>query len=688
MTYTLKFLCNLARLQSNLRRLLTPLLVLLLLAPTAYGQISRDDPNSPSRFRAVDFPYQAIVSAHNAPVYSGPDEVHYATDELSSGEVVVVYRHDPNGWCAIQPPAGSFSLLPEAAVEELEDGVGVLVQDQVQAWVGTRLGSVDKPLWQVKLRTDEEVEIIGEASWPSPDGHSTVWYQISPPAGEFRWVRMADLKIPSAASRSLPDDRNIVVDQKKARNAFTEVDIDDDYVQKAASFGDQIPRPKTKTKEKSNARDPSGFVYRSELNGSSRKKDRYAAPRPPKLKDAAVPTRDETVIDFHFRPIGKTARSKSVDPSDAAGGSPALKHAESNIDRLNREQNKVAQATFQSPLPELAAPRQWKAAANSLKSGVQSVGDRFSNSARQLNSPDSLLTRTPASSGSSLKDTSTPATPWQTSSSRNAELSNDVSLDLQWERENDLHNNQRTDADYDMGADTIVVGSAMFSKLSPQLSQLEIALTNEMLKRPNEWQLSDLELTVERIYAQTNNPVERLQAQRILDKVKNCKKVRSGYAKSFQSTGETFGTSLSPSLRRGRSTPVGVGGLAAARDRLSRFGQQGGTVGSSTFGSSSRISAGIQGPVGTGVDTTVEAGTLYDAHGWLTELVSEDRNNRPVYVLVNDEGKITHHIAPSPGLNLNRYLKSKVGVNGRQGYNNVLKLSHVTVDAVSELIRR
>lgn len=96
----------------------------------------------------------------------------------------------------------------------------------------------------------------------------------------------------------------------------------------------------------------------------------------------------------------------------------------------------------------------------------------------------------------------------------------------------------------------------------------------------------------------------------------------------------------------------------------------------------------MQGLVGTGVDTNVESGTLYDAHGWLTELVSEDRNNRPVYVLVNDDGKITHHIAPSPGVNLHRYLKSKVGVSGRQGYNNVLKLSHVTADAVSELIRR
>lgn len=704
MTHTLKFACSFAGLDSNARGLLKSLVlalfVLLIVDPVAFGQIDRDDRESPSKFGAVDFPYQAIVGAQSAAVYSGPDEVHYATDELPSGEVVVVYRHDPNGWCAIRPPAGSFSLLPEAAVEKLEDGVGVLIQDQVQAWVGTRLGSVDKPLWQVKLQADEEVEIIGEASWPSPDGHSTIWYQISPPSGEFRWVRIADLKIPSAATRELPADRNLAVDREQARNAFTEVDIEDDYVQKAASFGDRVSRPKTKTKEKQSGRDPSGFAYRSELGKRSVRKDRYAAPNPPELDDeSALPARDTTAIDFHFRPIGKTARSKTAGPSPGDLGSSALKHAEANIDRINREQDKVVQATFQSPQPKLAAPGQWRAAANDLKSGVQSVGDRFSSRAAHPNSPDSLLTRTPATRQGNLNDLPAISAPWEGTRGRDIELSNDVPLDFQFpnagrnlplgRQYNDSPYVEHTERDYGTAAEEVVVGSAMFSKLSPKLSQLEMALTNEMLKRPNEWQLSDLELTVEQIYSQTNNPVERLQAQRILDKVKNCKKVRSGYAKSFHSTGETFGTSLSPSLRRERTALAGSGGLAAARDRLSRLGQSGHSVGSSTFGSSTRSGSSVaQGLVGTGVDTTVEAGTLYDAHGWLTELVSEDRNNRPVYVLVNDDGKITHHIAPSPGLNLNRYLKSKVGVNGRQGYNNVLKLSHVTVDAVSELIRR
>ncbi len=727
MTLSKKLVCNFAKiyrtalfkpLSKPLSKFLSnplsmALLVMLLGASVSVAQTDRRDSESRSNFRAVDFPYQAIVGSNPASVYSGPDDVHYATDELPSGEIVVVYRHDPNGWCAIQPPAGSFSLLPEAAVEKLSDGIGVLIQDQVQAWVGTRLGSVDKPLWQVKLRSEEEVEIIGEASWPSPDGHSTIWYQIAPPAGEFRWVKMADLKVPGAASRRLPDDRNLVVDQRQARNAFTEVDIDDDsYVQQAAAYGDRKSNKTPRTKPQPD----SGFVYRSEQSDSSAQNasdDPYASPKPPELDERADrtqrPTRDTEALNFHFRPIGKTARSASggsrfdtKSKSATAVNLPSVAHAETKIDRINRAQNKVVQATFQSPRtqqrPELSAPGQWKAAANNI-----SQRNRSSAAGENSKSPDSLLTRQPTAgssrSGSRLS-------PWETTRGNERGPTTQDALSFQWDDREDLPLAQSAASvsrDFSLGDDQAVVGSAMFSKLSPQLAQLEMALTNEMLKRPNEWQLSDLELTVEQVYSQTQSPVERLQAQRILDKLKNCRKIRSGYAKSFQASGETFGTSLSSSLRADRTALNGSGGLAAARDRLGRFNPLGrfrearpyglastglaSTGLASTFGGTASTDV-VQGMVGTGVDTNVESGALYDAHGWLTELVSEDRNNRPVYVLVNDEGKITHHIAPSPGLNLHRYLKSKVGVNGRQGYNNVLKLSHVTADAVSELIRR
>ena len=80
-----------------------------------------------------DFPYQAIVRNDDTEIFSGPASVHYMTDKVAQGEIVQVYRHDPGGWCAIRPIEGSFSLIPEAAVEILEDSVGEITQDNTQA---------------------------------------------------------------------------------------------------------------------------------------------------------------------------------------------------------------------------------------------------------------------------------------------------------------------------------------------------------------------------------------------------------------------------------------------------------------------------------------------------------------------------------------------------------------------------
>ena len=143
---------------------------------------------------SLEFPYQALVAKDNALVRSGPGEVHYGTQKLAAGQVVEVYRHDPDGWCAIRPVEGSFCIIPESTVEIISEGVGEIKMAGTTPFVGTKLGTVKKPLWQVKLHEKEKVSLIGQLSWPNPEGHSTVWYQIKPPAGEFRWINISNLE--------------------------------------------------------------------------------------------------------------------------------------------------------------------------------------------------------------------------------------------------------------------------------------------------------------------------------------------------------------------------------------------------------------------------------------------------------------------------------------------------------------
>ena len=150
--------------------------------------------NATAQSSSLEFPYQALVAKDNALVRSGPGEVHYGTQKLAAGQAVEVYRHDPDGWCAIRPVEGSFSIIPASTVEIISEGVGEIKLASTTPFIGTKLGTVDKPLWQVKLREKEKVSLIGQLSWPNPEGHSTIWYQIKPPAGEFRWINISNLE--------------------------------------------------------------------------------------------------------------------------------------------------------------------------------------------------------------------------------------------------------------------------------------------------------------------------------------------------------------------------------------------------------------------------------------------------------------------------------------------------------------
>lgn len=151
---------------------------------------------------ALRFPYRALIFKDGARIYSGPDHFYYATDTLKQGSEVVVVRHHPDGWCGIEPPAGSFNLVPASAVELADSESGIVVVDGVEAWVGTHLGDVDRPRGQVMLNVNDRVKVLGELSWPTPEDQLSTWYQISPPTGELRWVHISDLQLPAPPMES------------------------------------------------------------------------------------------------------------------------------------------------------------------------------------------------------------------------------------------------------------------------------------------------------------------------------------------------------------------------------------------------------------------------------------------------------------------------------------------------------
>jgi len=173
--------------------------------------------------------YRAVVIGDDAVVRSGPGKTHYGTDRLRPGSVVKVFREDPGGWMAIRPPARSFSLVQRDEIEIYQNGLAKVTADETVAWVGTRLNPVKKPMWQVKLRKGEMLEVLGvvdrnqyELEDSEPD-----WVQVQPPAGEFRWIQGTDIRAEAT---------NIASDSPQIPGELSESELPEFQVDSEADF--------------------------------------------------------------------------------------------------------------------------------------------------------------------------------------------------------------------------------------------------------------------------------------------------------------------------------------------------------------------------------------------------------------------------------------------------------------------
>ena len=132
---------------------------------------------------ADSYPYKAYVTAEHVQVRSGPGEDYYVTDELPRGNEVEVYWQNEEGWFAIRPPSGSFSLVPQEALDRTEvKQLGTIVDRSVPSQIGSQIED-EYDVAQVELKLGEVVEILG-----TKELENRLWYMIAPPSGEFRWI--------------------------------------------------------------------------------------------------------------------------------------------------------------------------------------------------------------------------------------------------------------------------------------------------------------------------------------------------------------------------------------------------------------------------------------------------------------------------------------------------------------------
>lgn len=139
--------------------------------------------------RAQEFPYVAFVTEADAYVRSGPSQKYYPTQQLPQGFAVEVYRHDGEGWCAVRPPAGSFSWVAAHQVRLTNQGMAEVATEGVVTRIGSTL-SPTRSTVQVLLPKGERVEILPNVPTDKPG-----WLRIAAPAGEFRWIAAKHLSL-------------------------------------------------------------------------------------------------------------------------------------------------------------------------------------------------------------------------------------------------------------------------------------------------------------------------------------------------------------------------------------------------------------------------------------------------------------------------------------------------------------
>jgi len=102
------------------------------------------------------------------------------------------------------------------------------------AWIGSSVADVRQHKWQVRLRRDERLQILGEQSLSVGPGFATeTHYKVAPPAGEYRWIHAEHASVAEspphrsgvrAAGLTRRDERDGSAASSRTRNGDAERD--------------------------------------------------------------------------------------------------------------------------------------------------------------------------------------------------------------------------------------------------------------------------------------------------------------------------------------------------------------------------------------------------------------------------------------------------------------------------------
>lgn len=632
---------------------------------------------------------QAVIRVAKADVYCGPNSDYYSTMQLKRGDRVEIIEKGIDGWVSIVPPQQSFCWLAGRDCKLLSNGKEVeIVAATTVCWIGSTLKQTEYR-WQSQLNRGDRIAIIGEAQRRDDNGSSQLWYRVAPPADELRWVRIEHLGTAEDIAQSAvvtASAEQPVNDRKSTRNEKSVLADNSGKPDRKISLATAYepiaaPKPPRTLTPSMNAAEmnpmqPASQNFQPGPTAAGYFDQTYESPRNIATRPVPMP-RQNPMGNRGMQPAPNWDQfqafpTQNAAPNMAAAGNGNTRYASTPVgpvewffsDFLHRNDGGQG-AMPMTPTPDPYTQQQPRPAMQPPYSERTYAPDQpFQSRIAQLPRPRRRSTNDSLNgfqSDSSML-AGQPESTWQDATLQSpTSLGNIANTMSQTATANYLGNQGaqyptattwhgiNTPNNYVPSNNTVQTASSASTQpnldqvyapvniSSPELQQIQLALSSEVAKPIEQWNLANYKSTIEERLQQSNDPLYRGEARLLIDRIEAFVQLknRSTHTIPASDTQPTYG----PLVPSNPETPA----------------------------------------------TWLNA-SQYDASGWLVP-VHATHSGQPEYAITDDRGNTLAYVTAQPGVNLRRYLRQPVGLKGRRGYLADLAANHIVVERVVSLQR-
>jgi len=598
-------------------------------------------------------PEAVYVAVEQARLYAGPSSDFYPTGDAKRGTVLEVYHRTQSGWLGVRPPQGSFSWVPASQAYLLPGGRVIEITDAKSvSWIGTELGSAKQYRWQVQLKVGEQLSLLGEATIKNDtDDREALWYKVSPPAGEFRWIEQAAVSktAPPVKPTAAPSESQVASKAVESQSAVPQsmptessiLEVKKNVAEKAVVQSASYERPAA-----------------SEVRSTNRLPTKAKSPNIKKAKASGTLTRPENEWDgwYAFEMNEKGVRTPFLDKLSGRdrGQPPELPQAPApqHDPRIHDPFSLAMAGERQKPQPnQLNAvakkQRDWRDPRSLREARLGGSAEGLGGSPE--GSLDSIAARRDSNS------LSNPPRVLLASSGNLRNVGTSGAVNTAGFNRNEIRTVDTAQADARANVDWYGLAEGSSSSdpsTSPNtafnvvtsaadVGDLQLALNNAVASSNGPWNLAPLAERARYLIEHGPTAIDRGQARLLLERIDAFQSVS---ARTQQITG---------------TTPL-----------------QTSSVQSTSFNAATQNLLLPKSPQA--------AAATYDATGWLVP-VHAAGPDQPTHALTNDTGDVVAYVSPIAGLNLDRYRNQPVGINGLRGYLPQLQAAHIQAQRVSRV---